>query len=76
LTDLNAGDESSREPSYHETTPGLIAIKDHLAFYTHLMDAYFVGDELARPQPGLFYGGWITKDIVGPLKGERGTDGS
>jgi uncharacterized protein (DUF427 family) len=61
--------------AYHETTPGFIAIKDHLAFYAHLMDACFVGEELARPQPGFFYGGWITKDIVGPFKGERGTEG-
>jgi uncharacterized protein (DUF427 family) len=23
--------------------------------------------------PGEFYGGWITEDVVGPFKGERGT---
>ena len=39
------------------------------------MDACYVGDELVTPQPGKFYGGWITKDIVGPFKGEEGSDG-
>jgi hypothetical protein len=27
------------------------------------------------PQPGGFCGGWITRDIVGPVKGEPGTTG-
>jgi hypothetical protein len=37
------------------------------------MDACYVNDELVVPQPGDFYGGWITSDIVGPFKGEPGT---
>jgi uncharacterized protein (DUF427 family) len=61
--------------AYPDPTPDFVAIKDHLAFYGHLMDACFVGDEQARPQPGSFYGGWITKDIIGPFKGEAGTAG-
>jgi uncharacterized protein (DUF427 family) len=61
--------------AYHDPTPDFVAIKDHFAFYGHLMDACFVGDERARPQPGSFYGGWITNDIVGPFKGEPGTAG-
>ena len=31
--------------------------------------------EKVQPQPGGFYGGWITSDIVGPFKGEPGTWG-
>mgnify|MGYP007118353158 CR=1 FL=1 len=31
--------------------------------------------ESVRPQPGNFYGGWITADVVGPFKGEPGTNG-
>ena len=27
------------------------------------------------PQPGGFYGGWITSELVGPFKGERGSEG-
>jgi hypothetical protein len=26
-----------------------------------------------RPQPGGFYGGWITPELVGPFKGEPGS---
>ena len=50
------------------------AIKMHLAFYAEPMDACYVDGELVRPQPGSFYGGWITSDIVGPFKGEPGTE--
>jgi uncharacterized protein (DUF427 family) len=47
----------------------------HYAFYPGLMDACYVDGELVQAQPGGFYGGWITKDIVGPFKGEPGTLG-
>lgn len=50
-------------------------LRDHLAFYPHLMEACFVGDERVTPQAGDFYGGWITSNIVGPFKGEPGTQG-
>jgi hypothetical protein len=39
------------------------------------MDACYVNDETVIPQPGQFYGGWITSDVVGPLKGEAGSWG-
>lgn len=61
--------------SYPKPTAVFVGIRDHIAFYCHLMDACFVGSEQARPQPGAFYGGWITDDIVGPFKGEAGTGG-
>lgn len=61
--------------SYPNPTPVFEAIRDHLAFYPHLMDACFVGDEQVRSQAGGFYGGWITSKIVGPFKGEPGTQG-
>jgi len=34
-----------------------------------------VDGERVRPQPGGFYGGWVTDDVVGPFKGEPGTEG-
>lgn len=61
--------------SYPDPTPSFAAIKDHIAFYAAPMDACLVDGERARPQPGEFYGGWITGDIVGPFKGEPGTRG-
>ena len=39
------------------------------------MDACFVGDEQATPQPGGFYGGWVTRNLLGPFKGAPGTMG-
>jgi uncharacterized protein (DUF427 family) len=50
-------------------------IKDAVAFYASKMDACYVDDELVQAQPGDFYGGWITSDIVGPFKGLPGSWG-
>jgi uncharacterized protein (DUF427 family) len=61
--------------SYPNPTPVFAGIKDYLAFYAHLMDACYVDGEQVQPQPGNFYGGWITQDIVGPFKGGVGTWG-
>ena len=60
---------------YPNPTPGYELIKDYVAFYPQRMDACYVDGELVKPQQGSFYGGWITSDIVGPFKGEPGTEG-
>jgi uncharacterized protein (DUF427 family) len=61
--------------SYPKPSRSFQLIKDHLAFYAAPMDACYVAQELVIPQPGGFYGGWITSDIVGPFKGDPGTWG-
>jgi len=61
--------------AYHDPKRGYEAIRDHVAFYCAPMDACLVGDEKARPQPGRFYGGWVTDGIIGPFKGEPGVEG-
>ncbi|MBD1923580.1 DUF427 domain-containing protein [Microcoleus sp. FACHB-831] len=61
--------------SYPNPTPAFELIKDCIAFYPQMMDACYVDGEQVEPQPGGFYGGWITKDIVGPFKGGPGTWG-
>lgn len=61
--------------TYPKPTASFASLKDHIAFYAAPMDACLVDGEKVRPQPGNFYGGWITKDIVGPFKGEPGTMG-
>lgn len=61
--------------SYGDPPASLAAIRDHIAFYAHGVDACFVGDEQVVPQDGSFYGGWITARIVGPFKGGPGTWG-
>jgi uncharacterized protein (DUF427 family) len=61
--------------TYRDPRPAFREIRDAVAFYPGRMDACFVDDELVSAQPGDFYGGWITTDIVGPFKGEPGTSG-
>lgn len=61
--------------SYPEPSPGYEAIRDHVAFYAWAVDGAWVGGERATPQPGRFYGGWITSRIVGPFKVGSGSSG-
>jgi len=61
--------------SYPAPTPPFAAIRDHLAVYAGKMEQCFVGDEAVTPQPGGFYGGWITSDLQGPFKGGPGSMG-
>ena len=58
---------------YPNPTDRSAQIKNYLAFYPSKMDECYVDDELVQSQKGDFYGGWITKDIVGPFKGGTGT---
>jgi uncharacterized protein (DUF427 family) len=60
--------------TYPEPGPGYEALAGHIAFYATPMDACLVDGELVRPQPGGFYGGWITSWVVGPFKGEPGSE--
>lgn len=59
--------------SYPGASGAYQALAGWIAFMPGLMEACHVGDEKARPQPGRFYGGWITDDLTGPFKGEPGT---
>jgi uncharacterized protein (DUF427 family) len=61
--------------SYPNPTPGFKAIKDFVALYSSSVlilpeDGCFIAGERVRPQPGGFYGGWITTDVLGPFKGD------
>ncbi len=60
--------------SYPEPFPGYEAIAHHFAFMPRLMSACLVGGTRAQPQPGQYYGGWVTPDITGPFKGEPGSE--
>ncbi len=61
--------------SYASPRPGFDPLKDYIAFYPGRMDACYVNEEQVIAQPGDFYGGWITSEIVGPFKGGPGTRG-
>jgi uncharacterized protein (DUF427 family) len=60
--------------SYPDPNPAFISLRDHVAFYAGPFDSCFVDDERVTPQPGHFYGGWISPDVVGPFKGVPGSN--
>lgn len=60
--------------SYAKPTQNFTPITGFVAFYATEMDACFVGDEQVIPQPGDFYGGWVTQNLRGTIKGARGTE--
>ena len=59
--------------SYPDCTPALEQIRDFISFYPAALACYVAGERV-RAQPGQFYGGWITNEIVGPFKGDSGTE--
>ena len=59
--------------SYPDPSPAFRMLRDFVAFYAGPFDACFVDDQRVTPQPGSFYGGWITSDIAGPFKGGPGS---
>ena len=59
--------------SYDKPVDQFAPIAGYLAFYPDLMEECRVGDYRALPQPGGFYGGWVTSELAGPIKGEPGT---
>ena len=61
--------------SYPDPSRPYAALKDHLAFYGSRVDECYVDGERVQPQPGDFYGGWITSHVTGPFKGAPGTMG-
>jgi uncharacterized protein (DUF427 family) len=59
--------------AYDRPTPGFAALAGHVAFYAAFMDEVWVGDQRVIPQPGSFYGGWVTPNLDGQIKGAPGT---
>jgi uncharacterized protein (DUF427 family) len=58
--------------SYERPRSRFDKLRGFIAFYPGRVEC-FLGGERVRAQPGRFYGGWITSEIVGPFKGEPGT---
>ena len=50
------------------------ALAGRFAFHAGRADACYADGERAAPQPGGYYGGWVTRAVVGPFKGEPGTE--
>ena len=74
---IQVGDRVSENAAwfYPEPTPAYAVIQNYVAIYPSRVDACWVDDEKVQSQPGDFYGGWITRNIVGPFKGGIGTWG-
>ena len=60
---------------YPDPWPGFEALADRIAIYVAEMDSVTVDGVAVIAQPGTFYGGWITPDVVGPFKGVPGSMG-
>ena len=61
--------------SYPNTSTNFAMLRDHVAFYAGPFDKCTVNDERVVPQPGRFYGGWITSRYAGPFKDIPGSMG-
>ncbi|MGL5809985.1 MAG: DUF427 domain-containing protein [Nocardioides sp.] len=61
--------------TYPEPTPAFQAIADAVAVMPAAMDHCAIDGEIVVPQPGTFYGGWITSRVAGPFKGIPGSSG-
>ena len=60
--------------SYPQPLAGAEALANCVAFYPQHLDCSVDGQPVT-PQPGGFYGGWITPELTGPFKGEPGSEG-
>lgn len=75
--DVRGGDRVVPRAAWNYPAPsrGFETLADRVAVYPGGMDACTVDDVEVIPQPGGFYGGWITPDVVGPFKGGPGSTG-
>lgn len=58
---------------YDPITAPYAAAEGCWAFYAQTLDECWLDDERVDPNPGNFYGGWVTANIEGPFKGGPGT---
>ena len=59
--------------SYLNPFPEFQDLQNHVAFYPQHLECYIDGERV-KAQFSDFYAGWITKDLTGPFKGEKGTE--
>ena len=73
--DVIAGGKTATRAAwcYVSPTARFSALTGHVAFYAGLMDEAWVGTQRVIPQPGNFYGGWVTPNLEGQIKGAPGT---
>lgn len=59
--------------TYPDPVEAYAELAGHWSFHPQHLDACLVDGERARPMDGLVYGGWVTSEVVGPVKGGPGT---
>ena len=59
--------------SYEAPFEGFEQIASYFSFYPGMLECHVAGRRV-EPQPGNIYGGWVTPEVVGPFKGEAGTE--
>ncbi|MEO0666252.1 MAG: DUF427 domain-containing protein [Pseudomonadota bacterium] len=59
--------------SYPRPTPSFAPIKDYVSIYPAALDKASVDGLEVTAQPGDFYGGWVTSNLTGIVKGAPGT---
>ncbi len=70
-----AGTDPLIEVGWWYPDPNRPELHDRVAVYAGPFDEITLDGERVVPQPGGFYGGWITADVTGPFKGGPGTHG-
>ncbi|PZE30062.1 DUF427 domain-containing protein [Curtobacterium sp. MCBD17_028] len=75
--DLHGGGRTAPRAAWRYPSPwaGYEVLADRVAVYPGAVDECEVDGERVEPQPGDFYGGWVTSRVVGPFKGAPGTLG-
>lgn len=75
--DLLGGGRVSRGAAWYYPHPasGFEQLSGRVAVYAGRVDECRVDGIPVLPQPGGFYGGWITPEVVGPFKGGPETRG-
>jgi uncharacterized protein (DUF427 family) len=75
--DVCVGDARATQAAWSYPAPfeSYATLVGHLAFFPGRVDRCRLDDEQVRPQAGDYYGGWITREIRGPMKGAPGTQG-
>ena len=73
--DVVGGGVVAERAAWHYPSPtrSFAVLARHVAVYPGRVDHCLVDGEVVQPQPGGFYGGWITSKVAGPFKGVPGS---
>ncbi len=73
--DVSIGSATAKRAAwtYENPTKCFKPIAGYVAFYAGMVEQCYVDNERVIPQPGSFYGGWVTSNLEGVPKGARGS---